>query len=61
MAATPEAIRVDWRHLQCGIGPRMHRADDRVVSNFIIHALIGAPITLYGNGNRTRSFRTLMT
>src|SRR6267154_2382264 len=37
-------------------GPRMHRADGRVVSNFIIQALSGEPITLYGNGNQTRSF-----
>jgi UDP-glucuronate decarboxylase len=37
-------------------GPRMHRADGRVVSNFIIQALAGAPITLYGDGSQTRSF-----
>jgi UDP-glucuronate decarboxylase len=37
-------------------GPRMDRADGRVVSNFIIQALAGAPITLYGDGNQTRSF-----
>jgi UDP-glucuronate decarboxylase len=37
-------------------GPRMHRADGRVVSNFILQALQGAPITLYGDGNQTRSF-----
>src|ERR1700689_4967297 len=37
-------------------GPRMHRADGRVVSNFIIQALSGEPITLYGDGNQTRSF-----
>ena len=37
-------------------GPRMHRADGRVVSNFIIQALAGEPITLYGDGNQTRSF-----
>src|SRR3569833_973371 len=36
-------------------GPRMHRADGRVVSNFIIQALAGEPITLYGDGNQTRS------
>ena len=34
----------------------MHRADGRVVSNFIIQALAGEPITLYGDGNQTRSF-----
>jgi UDP-glucuronate decarboxylase len=37
-------------------GPRMHRADGRVVSNFIIQALAGELITLYGDGNQTRSF-----
>jgi UDP-glucuronate decarboxylase len=37
-------------------GPRMHRADGRVVSNFIIQALAGDPITLYGDGSQTRSF-----
>lgn len=37
-------------------GPRMHPADGRVVSNFIIQALKGEPITLYGDGNQTRSF-----
>jgi UDP-glucuronate decarboxylase len=37
-------------------GPRMHRADGRVVSNFIIQALSGEPITLYGDGSQTRSF-----
>lgn len=37
-------------------GPRMHPADGRVVSNFIIQALKGEPITLYGDGSQTRSF-----
>ena len=37
-------------------GPRMHPNDGRVVSNFIVQALAGAPITLYGEGNQTRSF-----
>jgi UDP-glucuronate decarboxylase len=37
-------------------GPRMHPADGRVVSNFIVQALKGEPITLYGGGNQTRSF-----
>jgi UDP-glucuronate decarboxylase len=34
----------------------MHRADGRVVSNFIIQALSGQPITLYGDGEQSRSF-----
>ena len=37
-------------------GPRMHPADGRVVSNFIVQALQGQPITLYGTGEQTRSF-----
>jgi dTDP-glucose 4,6-dehydratase len=37
-------------------GPRMRPADGRVVSNFIVQALRGDPITLYGNGEQTRSF-----
>ncbi len=37
-------------------GPRMHPNDGRVVSNFIMQALRGEPITLYGDGNQTRSF-----
>jgi UDP-glucuronate decarboxylase len=37
-------------------GPRMHPADGRVVSNFIVQALKGQPITLYGEGTQTRSF-----
>ncbi len=37
-------------------GPRMHPADGRVVSNFIVQALKGDPITIYGDGRQTRSF-----
>ena len=37
-------------------GPRMHPADGRVVSNFIVQALKGDPITIYGDGTQTRSF-----
>jgi len=37
-------------------GPRMHPNDGRVVSNFIVHALRGEPITIYGDGSQTRSF-----
>lgn len=37
-------------------GPRMHPKDGRVVSNFIVQALSGEPITLYGDGSQTRSF-----
>ena len=37
-------------------GPRMHPNDGRVVSNFIIQALTGSEITVYGDGRQTRSF-----
>jgi UDP-glucuronate decarboxylase len=37
-------------------GPRMHPRDGRVVSNFILQALRGEDITIYGEGNQTRSF-----
>ena len=54
-----------WRQYQVKIkvirifntyGPRMHPNDGRVVSNFIVQALKGQDITLYGDGNQTRSF-----
>jgi len=37
-------------------GPRMHLNDGRVVSNFIVQALRGTPLTIFGDGNQTRSF-----
>ena len=37
-------------------GPRMHPNDGRVVSNFIVQAIKGAPLTIYGEGRQTRSF-----
>lgn len=37
-------------------GPRMHPFDGRVVSNFIRQAILGEPITIYGDGSQTRSF-----
>ncbi len=37
-------------------GPRMHPNDGRVVSNFIVQALLGRDITIYGDGSQTRSF-----
>ena len=54
-----------WRQNQVDIkvvrifntyGPRMHPNDGRVVSNFIVQALNGADITIYGDGSQTRSF-----
>ena len=37
-------------------GPRLHQDDGRVISNFIVQALQGKPITVYGDGSQTRSF-----
>ena len=37
-------------------GPKMHANDGRVVSNFVVQALKGEPITIYGDGQQTRSF-----
>ena len=37
-------------------GPRMHPNDGRVVSNFVVQALRGEPITIFGEGSQTRSF-----
>jgi UDP-glucuronate decarboxylase len=37
-------------------GPRMHPNDGRVVSNFIVQALQGKPVTVYGDGSQTRTF-----
>ncbi len=37
-------------------GPRMHPHDGRVVSNFVVQALQGTPLTIYGKGEQTRSF-----
>ena len=37
-------------------GPKMHANDGRVVSNFVVQALKGEPITIYGDGEQTRSF-----
>jgi UDP-glucuronate decarboxylase len=54
-----------WRQLQLQIkvvrifntyGPRMHPADGRVVSNFIVQALRNQPLTVYGKGDQTRAF-----
>lgn len=37
-------------------GPRMHPRDGRVVSNFVMSALTGSPLSVYGDGSQTRSF-----
>lgn len=38
-------------------GPRMRKDDGRVISNFIVQALKGSPLTIYGDGSQTRSFQ----
>jgi UDP-glucuronate decarboxylase len=49
-------LRIRVARLFNTYGPRMHPNDGRVVSNFIVQALKGEPITLYGNGEQTRAF-----
>ena len=50
------ALRIKVARIFNTYGPRMHPNDGRVVSNFIVQALRGQPITVYGDGNQTRSF-----
>ena len=61
-----ETLMMDY-HRQCDVdvkiirifntyGPRMHPEDGRVVSNFIVAALTGKPITIHGDGLQSRSF-----
>lgn len=50
------ALRIKVARIFNTYGPRMHPNDGRVVSNFIVQALSGEPITLYGEGDQTRSF-----
>ena len=50
------ALRIKVARIFNTYGPRMHPNDGRVVSNFIIQALKGEPITIYGDGSQTRSF-----
>ncbi len=49
-------VRIKVARIFNTYGPRMHPKDGRVVSNFIVQALLGEPITLYGDGSQTRSF-----
>jgi len=49
-------IRIKVARIFNTYGPRMHPNDGRVVSNFVIQALKGQPITIYGDGSQTRSF-----
>lgn len=50
------SLRIKVARIFNTYGPRMHPNDGRVVSNFIVQALSGNPITIYGEGNQTRSF-----
>jgi UDP-glucuronate decarboxylase len=50
------SLRIKIARIFNTYGPHMHPNDGRVVSNFIVQALKGAPITLYGDGSQTRSF-----
>ena len=49
-------LRIKVARILNTYGPRMHPHDGRVVSNFIIQALLGREITIYGDGSQTRSF-----
>jgi UDP-glucuronate decarboxylase len=49
-------VRIKVARIFNTYGPRMHPDDGRVVSNFIMQALRGEPITIYGEGSQTRSF-----
>ena len=49
-------VRIKVMRIFNTYGPRMHPEDGRVVSNFIMQALTGQPITIYGDGGQTRSF-----
>ena len=50
------ALRIKVARIFNTYGPRMHPNDGRVVSNFIVQALRGDPISIYGDGGQTRSF-----
>jgi len=50
------ALKIKVARIFNTYGPRMHPNDGRVVSNFIVQALKGEPVTIYGRGKQTRSF-----
>ena len=50
------AVKIKVPRIFNTYGPRMHQNDGRVVSNFIVQALTGKNITIYGDGSQTRSF-----
>jgi UDP-glucuronate decarboxylase len=49
-------VRIKVARIFNTYGPHMHPRDGRVVSNFIVQALLGQPITVYGDGSQTRAF-----
>jgi UDP-glucuronate decarboxylase len=49
-------VRIKVARIFNTYGPRMHPNDGRVVSNFVVQALRGEPITIYGDGGQTRAF-----
>jgi UDP-glucuronate decarboxylase len=49
-------VRIKVARIFNTYGPRMHPNDGRVVSNFIVQALQGKPVTIYGEGTQTRAF-----
>ena len=51
------SLRIKVVRLFNTYGPRMHPHDGRVVSNFVVSALTGKPLTIYGEGQQTRSFQ----
>lgn len=55
--ATHEQVDVRVVRIFNTFGPRMNPKDGRVVSNFIVQALHGEPLTIYGEGSQTRSFQ----
>ncbi|XP_032236867.1 UDP-glucuronic acid decarboxylase 1 isoform X2 [Nematostella vectensis] len=55
--AKQEQVEVRVARIFNTFGPRMHMNDGRVVSNFILQALEGKPLTVYGSGSQTRSFQ----
>ncbi len=55
--STEEGVEVRVARIFNTFGPRMHPNDGRVVSNFIIQALKGEPLSIYGDGSQTRSFQ----
>ena len=52
----PHRLQIKVARIFNTYGPRMHPNDGRVVSNFIVQALLGRDITVYGDGSQTRSF-----